>query len=250
MRELPVIPCVRHILNSISRYRREAVRIALPWTLLTAALDIVELILYPPDTSSSAISINPMQVVAAAIGLIVTASISVNWHRYILRDEIPAANQLFRVDGHVLKYAGVLLLIILVVVIPAVIMATVALAAAPGLRFLAPLAALATALLVTRLTLALPAAALGRSDFGLGAAFKATEGNTWRLIGVLAIMAALTLGVLLAMGIILSIAQQFGLSAMLTVAILAGIPAKIFLTILSASQLNSLYGFFVEGRNF
>jgi hypothetical protein len=250
MRELPIIPCVRHILNSLAKYRHQAVRIALPWILALAALNAAELLLYPPDPTTSALRLNPVLAMSAALGVIATASISVNWHRYILRDEVPLPNQLFRLDALVLKYAALLVLVLLMVLLPAIFIASLAITLSPALSFIAPVAAIAALLLATRLMLALPATALGRTDFGIGAAFKATEGNSWRIAGVLAITITLTLGVLLAVGIILSVAQQFGTGAAVLAALITGIPANMFLTMLTASQLNSLYGFFVEGRNF
>ncbi len=250
MRELPIIPCVRHILNSLSKYRRHAIRIALPWMIVLAAMNVVEILMYPPNPVEPALQMNPVLAISAALGLIATASISVNWHRYILRDEVPTQNQLFRLDAVVLKYVALLVLVLLIVLVPAILITTVAISILPGLSIVAPVAAIAALLLATRLMLALPAAALGRNDFGIGAAFKATAGNTWRIAGVVAITIALTLGVFIAVGIALSIARQFGVSVLLTMAVIAGIPANMFLTLLTASQLNALYGFFAEGRDF
>ena len=47
-----------------------------------------------------------MELVIAAFSLVIFSSIAVNWHRYILLDEITASEKIFRLDRPVWNYAG------------------------------------------------------------------------------------------------------------------------------------------------
>jgi hypothetical protein len=255
MRELPVIACVRHILNSALGFRRQALRIALPWIAAVTALNAVELLMNPdigtaPGNAAAELKIAPLQIVTAIISLLATSAIAVNWHRYILRDEVPPTVNLLRFDRLVWRYFGTFLLILLTAVALTVVISLPFTLLLPRAFPVPLLAAVVAMLAYGRLGLALPAAALSRTDFGFRDAVKATEGNTWRILGVLAINFAIILGVIVAMIIVLSVAQALGQAAFFTAAVLVTIPANIFISILTASQLNSLYGFFVEGRTF
>jgi hypothetical protein len=110
------------------------------------------------------------------------ASIAVAWHRLIITGERPASPYL-RLDRSVWLYAAFLL---------AWMLAATALGALPQMLASRPeaqivggillLAALfAGGFVMGRLSLVLPPIALGRTDIGLGEAWRATRGNTWRL---------------------------------------------------------------------
>jgi hypothetical protein len=255
MRELPVIACVRHILRSTYAFRRQAVRIALPWTAAFTALNAAKLLTDPAigtaaGRGSANMQVTALEFLVAILAVFATSAIAVNWHRYILRDEEPAASNLLRLDGLTLRYFGTLLLILLAALVVAVMISLPFTLLAPRAFPVPLLAVFIVTLAYGRFGLALPATALGRNDFGLRAAVKATEGNTWRILGVLAICFAMILGVFVALLIALGVALALGKMIFLTVFVLATIPANIFISILTTSQLNSLYGFFVEGRNF
>jgi MFS family permease len=254
-RKLPIIDCVKHALRSMSRYRVQAVRIALPWVLVITALNVANIVANPdhrliaPDDPTR-LDISAADAVLAVVVLIATASASVNWHRYILRDEVPPAGKLLRLDGTVLKYALMLFGITVIAAMTAVAIAVPASLLIPRGGLLAGPAMVLAGALALRLSVALPAVALDRTDFGPAAAFRATQGNGWRIAGVLAISIALMLGALLAASLLSAIMQPLGWSAVMTATMLVSIPLNLLTIILAASLLNALYGFFVEARNF
>jgi hypothetical protein len=110
------------------------------------------------------------------------AAIAVAWHRLILVGERPGGANL-RLDRNVALYGAFLLAIILffmlLIDVPRMI------ATEPGPRLAVNVVgtalSIAAALVIGRLSLVLPAIALGRTDIGLGDAWRATRGNTWRL---------------------------------------------------------------------
>ena len=65
-----------------------------------------------------------MELVIAAFSLVIFSSIAVNWHRYILLDEITASEKIFRLDRPVWNYAGRTLLIMLITLVPILILST------------------------------------------------------------------------------------------------------------------------------
>ena len=96
----------------------------------------------------------------------------------------------------------------------------------------------------------LPAVALGRTDFGFREAWNVSEGNFWPLAAVFALNAA---AVLVSALVLLTIIAAFERIAPLGGAIL-GIALmaifQLFYTVFNASIFTSLYGFFVERRDF
>ena len=100
-----------------------------------------------------------------------------------------------------------------------------------------------------RLSVKLPAVALGRRDFSMRDVWTATEGNNWRLLGLLGLffvcMVLVGLGTLLGT-LIFSNFGTIGLSISIAIQVMVNWVA----TILGVTLLTSLYGFFVEGREF
>jgi uncharacterized membrane protein len=100
-----------------------------------------------------------------------------------------------------------------------------------------------------RLSVKLPAVALGRTDFGLGEAWAATDGNFWQLLGLILMFIACV--VIAGLGVFL-FSMLFGALGTFGLALAVGIQVLVnwVATILGVTLLTSLYGFFVEGRNF
>jgi len=100
-----------------------------------------------------------------------------------------------------------------------------------------------------RLLVKLPAVALGRSDFSMGNAWRATKGNSFRLLGLLVLF---VLCILLIAAGMLVITYLFGLLGTLGPSLAVAIQVMVnwVATILGVTLLTSLYGFFVEGREF
>ena len=138
-----------------------------------------------------------------AVWFVAICSMAVNWHRFLLRDDIPEGWENLRLDGKVWRYAGNSLLISLiagliflaffiVIVIAGLVMRALH-GAAPGdpqawsLAFvLLMLVSFAVSLLplifMFRLSIKLPAIAVG-DDYGLGDAWRDSRGNNIRLFG-------------------------------------------------------------------
>ena len=135
---------------------------------------------YPiPSAQLQLLSLLTQIVILPAI-----ASIAVAWHRLILAGERPSGTYL-RFDRSVWLYAGFLLVVILF--ISAVQNLPQMIASAQGARVplwapvLPGVVTIAAMFIICRLSLVLPPIALGRTDIGLGEAWRATRGNTWRL---------------------------------------------------------------------
>jgi hypothetical protein len=95
----------------------------------------------------------------------------------------------------------------------------------------------------------MPAVALGRRDFSMGDAWRATRGNSWRMLGllILFVLCMVLIGVLM-----LAVTYAFGLlgTVGLSLAVAIQVMVNWVATILGVTLLTSLYGFFVEGREF
>lgn len=89
-----------------------------------------------------------------------------------------------------LRYAGNSMLVMLVMGVPLALGALAATFVQPLAFLLVPLA-LAAGAVVTRLSIKLPAVALGRSDFTFRDAWKAGEGNDWQLLVLFLLNAAI-----------------------------------------------------------
>jgi hypothetical protein len=112
------------------------------------------------------------------------ASIAVAWHRLILNREIPAAVYL-RIDRGVWLYTAFLLVMVLSLTalgnLPRLVNAGFGDGVEDILEALSLALWIALMCVLGRLSLTLPAIALGHTDFGLRESWRATEGNTWRL---------------------------------------------------------------------
>ena len=130
-----------------------------------------------------------MGIVSKVITLPAISSVAVAWHRLLLKDEHPGGVYL-RLDRIVAGYAilafviGVIgtapsyLSMLFQVVIGASAQDTVALV----VQTLAGLVTIVAFFIVTRLSLALPALALGRDDVTLAVAWRASKRNSWRMV--------------------------------------------------------------------
>mgnify|MGYP006268265117 CR=1 FL=1 len=247
MRKLSSTKAITHALNSVWSYRHSATRIALPWLPVLLLCGIAEIYFAPSEVAPGEIpSIPPIQIVTFLVSLIATSSMAVSWQRFILRDE---ASRGLRIDRNVLRYAAFNFLLLLATLIPAVLLLAVALIE-PSAAVLALPAVILIGGVVTRLSIRFPAIALGERNFTFRDAWRASAGNFWQCVGVFALSWALTLG-----GLLLLILLGNGLGqasgALGDVAITVGvILIQLFYAIFNASVFTSLYGFFVERREF
>ena len=134
------------------------------------------------------------QIITTVAMLPIGASVAVAWHRLLLRDERVGAGAYFRLDGLVVGYAILLFLIGLLPMVPQLVAQSIAIPDpdAPdvsmsdlglygGLSFLLLVLSIIGLLIAGRLSVILPARALGRADFTLGKVWAATRKNSWRM---------------------------------------------------------------------
>lgn len=260
-RRLPAGTCIEHAIRSVRNNIAYAFRISWPWytIVLLASLGASVLIeaLTGGDVENNPGPAVPIYIVLGFINLVSFASIAVNWHRYILLDEVPRGSELFRMDDKTWRYLGNLILIMLIMIgiVIAILVPVFALAAfSESLRFLGFIAALVAycfAIVVFyRLSVKLPAIALGRRDFRMGDAWAVTRDNKMPIFVVALLQVLIALSILAAVVLVI-----FGLTsanAMLGLAVgtVAQVAIGWILSIFGITILTSLYGFFVEGRDF
>ena len=247
MRKLSPTKAISHALNSVWSYRQVALRIALPWLPVLLLCGIAEIYFASPQVAADQIpSVPPIQIATFLVSLIATSSMAVSWQRFILRDEVSPG---LRLDGNVLRYAGFSFLLLVATVIPSVLLLAMALIV-PAAAVLALPAVVLIGGIVTRLSIKFPAVSLGDRAFRFADAWKASEGNFWTCLGVFMLSWAITIGGLLTLILLGSAVGQ--ISAVLgDLAVTVGIILmQLFYAVFNASIFTSLYGFFVERREF
>ena len=271
MRRLPVIEAFSHAVRSTTSNLSFAFHVSWPWMavllpiLVAGQLYVLAGAGNPEAAATRAV---PVQILVGLIAMLAFSSIAVNWHRYILLDEVPRGSERLRMDDKVWRYFGNALLILLIVgsAIGAFTLATILAGVVIGLSGLAsgelsagPFVAIfliAVAMMVFgvvafyRLSIKLPAVALGRSDFGLGDAWRRSAGNLGPLIGIALLYFLVGAGLSI---VLFVVSALFGLiGGLATVALVVAIQLVVnwVMTILGITILTSLYGFFVEGRSF
>ncbi len=266
MRLLPIQGVLRHALHSTKSNLPFAWHISWPWLAVLVPLHMLVEPLLPkivPDAVDPPNVANNMQTVFGLIGLgmfslLVFSSIAVSWHRYILTDEVPQGAARFRLDSVVWRYFGNTLLIMLLVglaVIPMLLVATLVVAMM-GLSqnmstiVLAVMAGIVGLPLAYRMMIKLPAIAVGNPDINIKTAMQKTTGNSFQLLvaGVIIFGAALLIG--FAMSQILTAVGAESSGGTTVFAVLVQQVVGWITTIFTVTFLTSLYGFFVEGRDF
>lgn len=248
MRKLNPLKAVSHALKSVFLYRLVAVRIGLFWIPLLLALGLAEQVLRKPGGNPGQFGAGEaVGLLSAVAGLIGFCAMAVAWHRFILRDEVAAPLQ---VGSTTWRYLGNSLLILLAMAVPLAIMVAVLALLPPLVSVIIVPAAILAGAAAMRLSIKLPAVALGRTDFSFRDAWAATDGNFWQIIGVFALNAIVVLGLALA---VIGILQGVNLvlpAAVPYLGLALGAVAQLFYTVFNASIFTSLYGFFVEKRDY
>jgi hypothetical protein len=248
MRKLSPFKAISHALNSVWSFRAAAFRIALLWVPIMLVAGFFEYYTAVPHPELKVLSSPPLvQLASGIVSIIAVCSMAVSWHRFILRDEASAG---LRLDSHVFRYAGTTVLIMLGMLVPAMLFLMLSLAM-PGVGSVVglPLIVLAGGL-VTRLSIKLPAVALGNPGFSFKDAWAASEGNFWPCVGVFLLNAAILLAIMLVLTIMAGLSAQISESLSLAVQLGAVVLMQLFYAIFNASIFTSLYGFFVERRDF
>jgi hypothetical protein len=260
MRKLPVGAAFSHMMNSTWNNLGFAARSQWPWfAIFFAALLVLGFIAY--SLAPTGVSSAPEVEFGAANLLLLPvlfliglgfSSMAVAWHRFVLLDEVPQGMQKLRIDDTVWRYFGNLMLLGLAtigLILPVLLVFQIS----PVFAVLALIFYVLMVVLpvIYRLSIKLPAVAVGRRDFAFRDAWEASRGNEWQMVGLTLLMAAVSWGVGIALALVSYLLQAIlgptvglGLDAVVQVAV------NWVLTILGITLLTSLYGFFVEKRDF
>jgi hypothetical protein len=260
-RKLSPADTLRHAVSSIGNNLPVAFRIAWPWyaILMPVSLSLYFLLALATGGKPDA---NPgldfsITLLVGAVAILAASSIAVNWHRYILRDEVPRGIKALRLDDVVWRYFGNMLLIMVSVMAVLIVIAMplnliAVFAQSPGLGLVSTLfvGVPIAGTLFLRLAIKLPAIALGRTDFSMRDAWQASEGNNLAILFVFILNILLALGVIGVVFAIHALLSLFGALIATAAEIMLELVANWILMIFGITILTSLYGFFVQHRDF
>ena len=160
------------------------VLLVISWFLAPMQAELFAKLGTDPDAGTPSLEFQLISILQQLVILPAIASIAVAWHRLILNQERPSSTY-FRFDRSVWLYAAFLLATTLFFNVLSNLPQMIA--SAQGTRLplwasmLPGVLTIAAAFVICRLSLVLPPIALGRTDIGLGEAWRATHRNTWRL---------------------------------------------------------------------
>ena len=259
MRQLDVFGVYRHSLKSLRDHLPFAFNISWPWMALILPFNIAAnsyAVLNEPDYPEKMSA--PLAFALITVGFLsflAFASIAVSWHRYVLLDEVPQGWARFRLDETVWRYVGNVILLFLILAAPTIAL-SLAIAfvssAVTNLLFIPLVGALVVGIMAFsfQLGIKLPAIALGRRDYKFNNATTDTAGNFWNFVGLTCLM----LLTLLAFGLLLTaitfVLTRFATTPGLVFGIAIESIANWVSTVWNVTLLTSLYGFFVEKRDF
>ena len=254
MHKLPALQAIMHALRAVIQFRNAGTRIGLPWVLVLAVVTFLDRnFSVAPDSADNTTGmmfLRPAEFVIYAFSLVIFSSIAVNWHRYILLDEVTSSEKIFRLDRPVWRYAGRTLLIMLVTLVTVIIFSTVFITAVPSFGALLAVPFFVAGIYIMRMSVALPAVALERKDVGITAALQITQGNNLQFAALLGLNALILLATFLVLGITLAIVGNVNMTVARFLAVVLSVPVNLFLSLFSVSLLSSLYGYFIEQRKF
>jgi hypothetical protein len=270
LRTLPVGPTIKHMVSSTLNNLAFAMRAQWPWMIIIVVLFAI-LGTYNPipanltqeqseaffrDNASQVASFFLLFAAVALVAMLGFSSVAVAWHRYVLLDEVPQGMNKLRVDGTVWRYFGNLVLISLMLIVAALPLSLLIIplySASPAIGLFGAMVYSVVILLpiLYRLSIKLPAVALGRQDFRMGDAWNISKGNWMPIVqvalGVSLISWVVGLVMLLvsrALNTILGGEIGYWADLMLQLGV------NWVVTIMGITLLTSLYGYFVEKREF
>lgn len=269
MRTLPVGAAFSHSVNSTINNLKFAFHVSWPWMIALLPVSVISNVYFqlnpidprtmpPPSTGLLLFALSVFEIIGFA-------SIAVAWHRYILKDEMPQGiAQRLRMDSVVWRYVGNTILVwlrlfgmillgylpfILGIVLMAVskVLGGIVLAVT-GVAFLVYLVWIIGA--AGRWSVKLVGVALGREDFRMKDAWTATDGSHWQIVGLYVLFALCLIGVGFAfLGVTYAAATSGNLLFLIIIMAIQTVINWVF-TIWGVTLLTSLYGFFVEKREF
>jgi hypothetical protein len=265
VRQISPLAAFRHVIQSTIHNMPFAFHVSWPWLILMAPLNIL-LNIYGlanlPETGTpdeaTQIKIGLLSLGIGLFTLFASASIAVNWHRYILLDEVPQGWARLRTDNTVWRYFGNTLLIALRVAftaIPAYLLGGL-LAWALGKVGVILLVFIIVAVLVWtvvtsyRLSIKLPAIALQRTDFTMANALEVSQGNFWQILGLAILFLVAAIGIFVLIMLLSLVQQKTGSEVFMALVFGVQVVANWIVTIMGVTLFTSLYGYFVEKREF
>ena len=239
-----------HSVRLVFSNLENALRVSLVLYLVQAANSIF-LYLNPPEMTEMAGTEFPVMVPGTAgsslllsiLAVIASLWIAVAWHRFVLAEEYPTG-WLPRWHGsNMLSYLGrsiLLGLFIAFAVVAASIPISLIAMVAPPLVAMVPFFMIGFgAYLFFRLSVMLPAAALGEK-LRLGEAWDATKGETGTLLTLTAIVVAAS--------IVVQLPTLLSGDATSFISLVYALVVNWFATVIGISLLTTLYGHFIEKR--
>lgn len=240
-----------HALRQVFGNLEDALRVSAVLTLLQVLITLAATQMPVPDSAGPGIGPAVVSTLASLVNAFLGIWLVVGWHRYILLNEQPGLVPTMRRD-RILGYFGKSMLTVLIAIVPFFVLVVVLNAA--GLTFfrMRPndgnlLSALPTLLVMlpfavvfTRLATMLPGAALN-AGVPLFTGWVATRGHTGAIFTVVFLSALGSLVLTRVSGYLFE--DPLSLSAQL-----AMVPVKWVETMVSASILTTLYGYYVERR--
>ncbi|MBI2719428.1 MAG: hypothetical protein HYX36_11820 [Rhizobiales bacterium] len=263
MRQLPVFAAFGHAIKSTRDNLGFAFHVSWPWMLALVPLNVVEGLYFVPLGTGDGVHLAGDApgtfllaiFLIAAVNIVGFASIAVSWHRYILLDEVAHGWQRLRLDAVVWRYVGNMILIAAILTLasipPVLVLVLIAAVTSPYLMMLGiyvlivPMVAM-----FYRLGVKLPGIALDRHDYGIGQAWADTRDNFRQLVGLALLYLAVGLAVGFAFWILQGILGRLAGSLGTAVSVVLQVGVNWVMTILGVTMLTSLYGFFVEKREF
>jgi hypothetical protein len=273
MQKLPVFKAFASMIDSVVDNLGEAFAISWPWLVVMFPFRALANFYYLANgwldgttlTGKDAVAFYAIAMGIWLISGLAFASIAVNWHRFVLRGEVPEGWQRLRLDGLVWRYfffgLGIVLLIYLIMLgglfffglvaagLGAISKGLAAVVAVVGLLVGLPSALLLFGL-AARWSMKLVAVALGEIQYSIGDAYRVTAGNTWRLTG-LSLLLGVTIIIIALLALVASYFQS-AMSSSIAAAVLSAVEVCVgwFYTLVSITMLTSLYAFFVEKKEF
>lgn len=270
LRFLPIGPTISHMLSSTLNNLGFALRAQWPWMLVVAAVFTVIgtttgiPLTATPEENEAFFRANPEQILLfilavfgfVLISMLAFSSIAVAWHRYVLLDEVPQGLAKLRIDGTVWRYFGNIILIgllLIVAMLPLLLLVVPLFALHPAIGIIGALAYVVLVIMpiIYRLSIKLPAIAMERRDFRLGDAWAVSAGNWWQIVGVGVGVTLLSwiIGLLMALvSKLLNVTLGDTVGFWIDIALQTCVNWVV--TIMGITLLTSLYGYFVEKRDF
>jgi hypothetical protein len=270
LRTLPVSAAIAHVWRSTSHNLWFALRAQWPWFVLLAVLFSVlastvsieftgdqaameaQLKEHPERAGTFVFAI----VTSVFAAMLAFSSIAVSWHRYVLLDEVPQGLAKLRVDALVWRYLGNIILITLMAAVAALPLTFVVLPLMSINPVLGGGAFMAYAVFVLlpviyRLSIKLPAVALGEQRFRMGDAWNVSRGNWGQIVGLGLVYSLISWAIgLVLLGISTILVNVFGPTVGFWTDLALQVVVNWVLTVMGITLLTSLYGFFVEKRDF